>query len=226
MPNKRKELNIEGSNLWYLVGLITSDGCLSKDGRHIDITSSEYTFLQGIKKSIGIRNRVGIKYGSYGKKKQKAFHIQLTSRNFYEFLLSIGLTRNKSLTVGAMNVPSQFFADFLRGLIDGDGSIHSWTHPTNFRQQWSLRIYSGSKKFLEWLTKKIKEYLKASGKTYQHNRQGTLYVLKFGKMAARVILKQSYHKDCLSLYRKNKLATQCVDSYSGWQTSKTINCTG
>lgn len=41
MANRRKELNIEGANLWYLVGLITSDGCLSKDGRHVDITAKK-----------------------------------------------------------------------------------------------------------------------------------------------------------------------------------------
>ena len=35
--------------LWYLVGLITADGFLSKDGRHIDITAKDYKFLKKIK---------------------------------------------------------------------------------------------------------------------------------------------------------------------------------
>ncbi len=29
------------ANLAYAVGLITTDGCLSKDGRHIDLTSKD-----------------------------------------------------------------------------------------------------------------------------------------------------------------------------------------
>jgi len=93
MPHKLKQLNIEGANLWYLVGLITSDGNLSSDGRHIDITSSDYEFLLGIKELTGIKNKIGIKYGN--NKKQKAFRIQIANRNFYDFLLSIGLRQNK-----------------------------------------------------------------------------------------------------------------------------------
>jgi len=220
MPHRLKQLNIEGANLWYLVGLITSDGNLSPDRRHIDITSSNYEFLSGIKGLTGIKNKIGIKYGN--NKKQKAFRIQIANRNFSDFLLSVGLTRNKSLTIGEVKVPSKFFVDFLRGLIDGDGSIRSWTHPTNFREQWSLRIYSGSKKFLEWLDGEIKKYLEVSGQLYQHNKQSTQYVLKFGKMAAKIILKQCYYANSFGLQRKSQLAKQCICSYPGWQKSKTV----
>ena len=62
MPNKRKELKIEGRNLWYLVGLIATDGCLSSDGRHIDITSKDYIFLDEIKREVGITNSIGINF--------------------------------------------------------------------------------------------------------------------------------------------------------------------
>jgi hypothetical protein len=70
MPQKRKDLKIKGANLWYLVGLITSDGCLCPDGRHIDITSKDFAFLQTIKDEIGISNKIGIKYNG---KKTKIF---------------------------------------------------------------------------------------------------------------------------------------------------------
>lgn len=220
MPHKRKELNIEGTNLWYLVGLITSDGCLSSDGRHIDITSSDNEYLEGIRNLIGIKNKVGTKYGC---KRQIAFRIQISNKNFYDFLLSLGLTRNKSLTIGALEVPGQFFVDFLRGLIDGDGSIRNWSHPTNFREQWSLRIYSGSKNFLEWLDDKIRIFLKARGRLYQYNKQGTAYVLKFGKMAAREIARKCYYDGCFALQRKAMLARNCIDSYKGWNRSRTVD---
>lgn len=220
MPQKRKNLNIEGANLWYLAGLITSDGNLLPDGRHIDITSSEYDFLQEIKNGIGIKNKIGLKYGN--NKKQKAFRIQIANSDFYDFLLSIGLTRKKSLTIGKVNVPKQFFVDFLRGLIDGDGSIRSWEHPTNFHEQWSVRIYSGSGKFLQWLSEKIISYLGASGKIHKDNRSEYNYILKFGKIAAQSILKQCYCKNSLSLQRKSKLAQQYVHSHASWYKSKTL----
>lgn len=220
MPQRRKDLKIEGPNLWYLVGLITSDGCLSGDGRHIDITSKDYEFLNYLRGSLGLLSRVTAKYGL---KKKQAFHIQIGNKNFYNFLLSIGLTPNKSLTLNKLNVPVDFFADFLRGLIDGDGCIRNWIHPTNKKEQWSLRIYSGSINFLEWLAKTIENILNARGKIYLNNKQGNCFVLKFGKMSARYIIQQCYYPGSLCLDRKNLLADECINSCIGWKKSKTAD---
>jgi hypothetical protein len=219
MANKRKDLKIEGSNLWYFVGLITSDGCLSSDGRHIDITSKEYNFLWKVKDVFGLGNKIGIKYNTL---KQKNFHIQFSNKNFYDFLLMVGLTPNKSLTLGELNIPRNYFVDFVRGLIDGDGCLRKWVHPTNFGEQCSLRIYSGSKQFLEWLDDKIQEIFKACGKLHKNAKRGTTYVLKFGKMATREIVGKCYYKNCFGLDRKIKLASECFDSYRGWSKSKTV----
>lgn len=220
MPFKRKKLDIQGTNLWYLVGLITSDGSLSKDGRHIDITSKDYEFLRDIRYVTGIKSKIGIKFGS--KKNQKAFRIQIGNKNFYNFLLSIGLMPNKSLILKNLAIPDEFFKDFLRGLIDGDGGILRWIHPKNFREQWVLRITSGSKKFLEWLSEKIENTFKAKGRIYQKNEEGTQFEIKFGKVAARKILKICYYENCFSLERKKRLAQECINSYEGWKRSKTI----
>ena len=54
-------------------------------------------------------------------------------------LSAIGLTPRKSLTIGALKVPLGGFGDFFRGVIDGDGNIRHWLHPTNGRQQWYNR---------------------------------------------------------------------------------------
>lgn len=219
MPKKRNELFFSGSNLWYLVGLIASDGNLSRDGRHVDITSKDPEFLEELKQVLRLTNKVGVKYGRNHK---KAFRIQIGNKNLYELLLSIGLSQKKSLTIGALKIPDEFFVDFLRGLIDGDGSIRRWFHSENLLEQWSLRIYSGSRKFLEWLEGKIKDSLKSNGKIYTYNNQKTVFVLKFGKMAARIILGNCYYENSFSLSRKNRLAHQCINSLVGWQRSKTI----
>lgn len=220
MPNKRKELNLKGANLWYLVGLIASDGCLSKDERHIDITASERKFLEELKNELKIAYKIGIKNKGMN---NQAYRFQISNKNFYEFLLSIGLTPNKSLTLNEIAVPNGYFGDFLRGLIDGDGCIRSWIHPTNKREQWSLRIYSGSIKFLGWLGQKIDTNLKARGKIYRYNKQGSCFVLKFGKMAARHIVQQCYYPGSFGLERKNLLAEECMNSNLGWNRSKTID---
>jgi len=222
MPQKRKDLKIEGPNLWYLVGLITTDGCLSSDGRHINITSKDHGFLKKLKNSLGLINKIGVKNKN---KINEAYYLDFSNRNLYEFLLSIGLTPCKSLIQDKVNVPDGFFCDFLRGLIDGDGSIGSWIHPSNKREQWSLRICSPSLSFMEWLEKNIEQILRVKGRIHRDKRKKPrvdLFVLKYGKVAARVILNRCYYKDSLGLDRKAKLAKECSLSCIGWRQSKTV----
>ena len=219
MPHKRKDLNIVGSNLWYLIGLITSDGCLSSDGRHIDITASDYRYLSRLKTTLGLSNRVANKHGLNGKLSHR---IQFANKRFYDFLVSIGLTPRKSLTLKSLKIDENYFNDFLRGLIDGDGSMRKWYHPTNYNQQWSLRIYSGSIEFLEWLKNIIEKLYRAKGRVHQEKKYLTKNVLKYGKMAAREILKNCYYDGAFALERKAKLAHSCVNSYKGWDRSKTV----
>lgn len=222
MPHIRKELKIHSTDKWYLVGLIASDGNLSKDTRHIEITSKDRNFLRDLVKRLNIVNKVCIK--NRGTKKQ-AYRIQIANKNFYNFLLSIGLRQNKSRTLEALEIPGQFFGDFLRGLIDGDGSIRSWTHPTNLHKQWSLRIYSGSQEFLIWLQDNIEKWLGCKGKFYRETRpkwDSFVYTLKYGKMAAKKILISCYYQGSFGLYRKRKLADSCSKASSGWHKSKTL----
>ena len=209
--------------IWYLVGLITSDGSLSIDGRHVDITSKNKDFLELVKRKLLISNKVGEKHGG---KRQESYRIQISDRNFYKFLMSIGLFPGKSLILEQVEVPHEYFNCFLRGIIDGDGDIRRWIHPTNKREQWALRITSGSKLFLQWLRKGINENLRVDGKIHLQKTQGrSLFKLKFGKIAAKIILSKCYFdSNVLGLYlrRKYLLAADCINSESKWSKSKTV----
>jgi hypothetical protein len=222
MPHKRKELNISGATLWYVVGLITSDGSLSCDGRHINITAKDGGFLANLKASMGITNRIGVKNKD---KINEACYIEFSNKNFYEFLLSIGLTPCKSLTQDEVIVEDNFFGDFLRGVIDGDGCIRRWIHPGNNKEQWSLRIYSPSIKFLEWLQGETEQLLRARGRIHKEEKERPMvdmYVLTYGKLAAQAIFSKCYYEKALSLERKAKLARACCLSDTRWKKSRTV----
>src|SRR5439155_1263158 len=49
--------------------------------------------------------------------------VQWGNRRFYDWLVGIGLTPAKSLTLRPLAIPDAVFADFVRGCIDGDGSV-------------------------------------------------------------------------------------------------------
>ena len=53
----------------------------------------------------------------------RAWRVQIVDVVLYDWLVSIGLTRRKSLTLGAVVVPDHVFLDFVRGLLDGDGRV-------------------------------------------------------------------------------------------------------
>ncbi len=108
-------------NLAYVIGLIATDGNLSKDGRHIDFTSKDIEQIQNLIKILDLKTKIGIK--SSGTSNRKYYRTQFGNVKFYKFLLYIGLTPAKSKTLGKLKIPDKYFADFLRGHLDGDGSI-------------------------------------------------------------------------------------------------------
>ena len=209
---------ITPNNLWYVIGLIVTDGNLSKDGRHINVTSKDRRYLFYVKRALGLTVKVGRK--SRGGFRNKIYsNLQFGDVKFYKYLLDVGLTPRKSLTIGALKIDEVYFHDFLRGVIDGDGSINSWIHKTNGREQWALRIISGSRKFIGWLQKMSLWRFNVIGRVHiypKRARHNELYVLKFGKIAAKIIIGKCYYRNCLSLNRKLKKAVECRKSYKGW----------
>lgn len=217
---------IKPQDLWYVVGYIATDGCLSKDGRHIDITSKDQQILKGIQAALHLKIGITKKNNSTG---QSFSRLQFSDVHFYKFLLSINLTPKKSLTLGALKIPREYFSDFFRGVIDGDGSITSWAHPINHHQQWALRIVSAAKDFIQWLQQETESYFKIIGKKYTYLPQGNrhhLYLLKFGKIATKIIAKKCYYENCLSLERKYKQAMLCLQAENGWNSHHAMKCPG
>src|SRR3989344_1512456 len=111
----------------YAIGLLTTDGNLSPDGRHIDFTSKDLEQLNNFMKCTSIKVKIGFKISGFTG--MKTTRIQFGDINFYKFLLSIGLTPRKSKTLGAIDIPNKYFFDFLRGHFDGDGSFYSYWDP-------------------------------------------------------------------------------------------------
>lgn len=208
---------VRKNDLWYTVGLITTDGSLSISGRHIVITSKDCDFLCSVRDALGLKVKIGRK--NSGSNKEKIYGIlQFGDVKFYKFLEQVGLTIRKSLTLGPLKIPDRYFIDFLRGVIDGDGNIQETIHTSNGNIQWVLRIVSGSPSFLPWIRERITKVLGIEGRLHQRfpeNGRNSLYILKYGKFAAKIILRKCYYKNSLALDRKLKIAQKCIESENG-----------
>lgn len=214
---------IRPEHLWYTVGLITTDGNLSSDGRHINISSKDIDLLTSVQTALHLKTKIILKANGYSKIR-KYGALQFSDVHFYRFLCSLGLTPRKSLTLQSIAVDKKYFRDFLRGVIDGDGGIRRWLHPSNGKEQWELRIYSAAEFFSNWLYKEIVQHFGVKGALFSNvpKRQNKTYAIKFGKMAAQKILSECYGQSTLSLARKHTLALQCVAATKGWK--KNVNC--
>ncbi len=190
--------------LAYIIGLVTTDGNLVKDGRHINFTSKDLQLVKLFRDILGLKNKITIK-SSGSLKLKKYFFLQFGDINFYKFLLSIGLTPKKSLTLSAIKVPDIYFFDFLRGHFDGDGTFYSYW---DSRWRSSFMLYtvfiSASKKHILWLQNEIYKKLCINGHLTKSGNKAC-YQLKYAKEeSAKLIAKIYYRKNLPRLERKYK----------------------
>lgn len=194
-----------GPNLAYAIGLLATDGCLAKDNLLIDLTSKDREQLENFSKCLGVSFNIGNKLNSNGNKHSR---IQFKNRIFYDFLLSIGLTPKKSLTMGKLAIPEKYFFDFLRGCFDGDGSFYSyWDKRWKSSHMFYLEFISASQKHIDWLQKEIQERTNAKGHIAKDGNGSTLQ-LKYAKREAIVIINKMYYNPKVVCLSRKKLKIQ------------------
>lgn len=205
------------SQLAYAIGLIVTDGNLSKDGRHIIMRSAEIEQLENFKDCLKIENKIGTTY-DHGKEKRPYYRVCVGSVQLYKWLLSIGITPAKTHTIGKIKIPRKYFRDFLRGHLDGDGYIQSYTDLYNKykdKNYVNTRIYtrfiSASKKHIRWLYEMIKEYAPIKkGAILKHKayiNRAPMWEARFSKYDSLKLLQWMYYEKTIpSLSRKRMIA--------------------
>lgn len=209
------------SNLAYAIGLIATDGNLSKDKRHILFTTTDRQLANTFKECLGVKNKTMITPPSgFGKK--HAYRINFGNVKFYQWLQKIGLMPKKTMLMGKLNIPDQYFVDFLRGHLDGDGSVFTYTDKYmeyKGKRYTYHRLYTKfiSTNFnqISWIRGKIKEILDIEGSLTHYlkiNREFPIWQLRFAKNDSLKLLSWPYYKPNLPcLNRKRKIAEQFLN---------------
>lgn len=210
------------SNLAYAVGLLATDGNLSKDGRHICLSSSDKDLLKTFKDCLLLKSKISLKTrGGYSRK--LSYRIQFSDVNFYRWLQKIGLEPAKTYTLGKIDIPNEFFRDFLRGHLDGDGTIltyldryNHYRGKTYVNQRVYTKFISVSPEHIRWLQQKIQSLLGIKGSINSNlskkpNRV-TIWILKFAKKESLKLLEWIYYKPNLPcLERKHIIAKKVLN---------------
>lgn len=212
-PKPKGKVSLEwSSELAYVIGLLVSDGSLSKDMRHIVFCSTDLQLITLYKRLLKLSNNIGIKKSKEDLYNRKpGYVIQFGDVIFFNFLLTIGLMPNKTKIIGEIAVPNKYYPDFLRGCFDGDGTSYSY-----FDKRWksSFMFYVGfvsaSEKHIFWIQRKNNELFGVDGYITKI-KDKDFYQLRYAKKEGLVISEKMYYNPEVScLLRKRKKLFEAI----------------
>lgn len=183
----------------YVVGLLATDGNLSRDGRHIAFDSGDPDLIATFLTCLGhLRAHVRAKRSGFGSVHHQ---VQFSDVRFHRWLAGIGLSPRKSLVLGAIDVPDEHIAPLARGLFEGDGHISNFTHaPTpstypgyRYERLW-VYFNCASRAHLVWLQATLGRTMGLRGHVEDIRREGRrdFFRLKFGKRDSIELLSAMY----------------------------------
>lgn len=214
-PKPRRKEVVWSSNLAYGVGLMASDGNLSLDGRHLAFVSKDLEQVEHVKECFEIRANISQTRTTIHGKEYFYYRLQWGDVTLYAFLLDVGLTPRKSLTLGPLKIPDRFFFDFLRGSFDGDGCFYSYFDP---RWKNSFMFYldfvSASEPHTHWLQSSIERLLGVRGHITRNRAQNFFHV-RYAKKDSLELLRVLYAQPGSLFLSRKKLKIEAALSIVG-----------
>jgi hypothetical protein len=186
----------------YVLGLWWADGCMrvkrNTTAHEIEIASNDRDHLEMVAQAIG---------GNYQLRKvaveSMCYKIIFCSKEMYQDLETLGGTPRKSRTIGFPKIPSELLAHFVRGVVDGDGTL-AWNADKPI-----LQIHSGSREFLDSLVASVEEGTGIPAPTLQANRNN--WTAKWSTIRAKCLAAWLYMENPgLTLGRKASIAAQFI----------------
>jgi len=152
--------------LAYVLGLIASDGNLEKDNNCVILSTTDFELVDIFRQLLGMNDAHVVVVNPLPPRKT-AYMVQVCDYVFRAFVEGRGLTPQKALTIGPLDVPDSVFVDFLRGELDGDGGWHT---SAGWREMEYLiaKFTSKSQPYLEWLKETVERLAGLVGRFSGH----------------------------------------------------------
>lgn len=115
----------------YILGFLFADGSINTSLHHnqlcIQINKNDIEIINFIKEKIQPSSKIYI-YDRINKKTKNQYsvaHVTFSSKKLIKDLTDMGCVKNKTYKeIKVPNISQEFYADFIRGVFDGDGSIY------------------------------------------------------------------------------------------------------
>lgn len=192
----------------YVLGYWWADGYMrfrTDNGAHmVELASNDHDHLQTMAHLIKVGARLW-KVKLLGNCYQVAF----CNRGLYNDLLALGGIPNKSNVIGFPFVPTDLLVHFVRGFVDGDGTL-AWNGDRPI-----LQIYSGSKQLLADMAAAVEQQTGIPALNVVANR--ALWYLKWSTIRAKCLAAWLYvEHPGLALDRKAAIA----EHFLQWKPKK------
>lgn len=199
---KNKFLDLKNNEVNYWLGFLATDGAIHKDRVALSQKLLDKDVIEKFNIFLGINQELKVRFH---KKETGNFPYVGTSfrnKEIVKYLNLLGITTVKSFTLN-MNFPITF--DFLRGVVDGDGSI-SVKNNNNNNTRNRIRLSTMSTFFINQISSFLNEQ-NINHKIYQ-NKKG-LYDLHVHRNKDLLkLINNLYYDNCVSMSRKHNNADQ------------------
>lgn len=198
------------SNMAYILGFIFADGGIVKVT--YNGSSDKLGFGQN-KKDIDILEKIKQEFSaeqtlSIGK---KYVHFSIFSQVIVDDLKRLGVSYRKSFRKSRgkiPNIPQKYIRDFIRGIVDGDGSI-------NFdKKEYPTLSICGRREVMTFIRNHFLSKFNIYSKITQPKKNGKLsnvFYINYRCNSAKTLIHYLYNNAKLYLGRKFRLAKQCSE---------------
>ncbi|MBU1292326.1 hypothetical protein KKH07_02535 [Patescibacteria group bacterium] len=201
-------------NMAYILGFIFADGSITKithngssDRLSFGQNKKDIDILRKIKQELSAEHALSIT--------QNAVYFSIFSQTIVDDLKKIGVLYRKSFrkSPGKIpDIPQKYIRDFIRGIVDGDGSI-------NFSKSGQQKSYPnlsicGKKEIMTFIRNYFLSNFNIYSKVTQAKKKGELYNLfyiSYRSNSAKTPISHLYTNASLYLERKFRLAKQCLN---------------
>lgn len=211
MPRSARSVDffrVWSAEMAYVLGYWWADGCMrikrNTSAHEIEIASNDREHLELM---------AGVIAEKYYIRKVSAqantFVITFCSKQMYYDLLALGGIPHKSRTIGFPEIPAELVVHFVRGVIDGDGTL-AWNGDRPV-----VHLYSGSPQFLAGLAIAVERTTGIPAPNIATNRNN--WYIKWSTIRAKCLAAWLYEQNPgLALDRKAVIAAD----FLCWQPKK------
>jgi predicted DNA-binding protein YlxM (UPF0122 family) len=166
----------------YILGLIITDGCISKSGT-VSLCINDLELLEKTRKAMNSAHKI-----TPSRSQKGLFCFHFSREKMTKRLKSLGVIPNKSLVVKFPEAPKDYLADLIRGIFDGDGSVFFDKRRPYFPLR--TKFVSGSEAFIQSLKNNLGSLGMPKRKIYkQKTKNGWSYIIVYD------------HKDSVKLFK-------------------------